>query len=147
MSTEPHEREAITMEAKTARKLGPNGQDADRPNRRLTERVPADVGLIYSGMDEGQVVMGDGTVRNLSEQGIGIQGKQVVKPGMDLALFLNLPASEEPLCIAQCRVSWVSGNRFGVLVTSSAEDAQQELRRHVWDHKARSEKNSNYRPK
>jgi len=108
------------------------------PNRRLTERVPADMNLMYSGMDAGTMLMGDGTVTNLSERGIGICGNRLVKLGMELALFIQLPSAEEPICIAESRVSWVAGRRFGVEVTHSALEAQNELRFHVWNHLTRS---------
>ncbi len=110
----------------------------DKHNRRMTERIPAEVGLVYSGMDSGTMLMGDGTVTNLSDQGIGICGNRLVKPGMELALFIELPEVEEPVCIAESRVTWVSGRRFGVLVTSSALEAQNHLRFHVWNHRTRS---------
>ena len=42
------------------------------------------------------------------------QDNQGVKPGMELALFLELPDSDSPLCIPQAIVSWVDGRRFGV---------------------------------
>ncbi len=115
----------------------PSEQDV-APNRRLTERIPADMNLVYSGMDAGTMLMGDGMVTNLSERGIGICGNRLVKSGMELALFIQLPNSEEPVCIAESRVSWVSGRRFGVEVTSSTMDAQNELRFHVWNHLSRS---------
>jgi hypothetical protein len=53
-------------------------------------------------------------VTNLSERGIGIRGNRLVKPGMDLSLFVDFPGSEEPVCIVHSRVLWVSGRRFGV---------------------------------
>lgn len=116
----------------------PTGETSAKPNRRLTERVPAEVALVYSGMDAGDMLMGDGQVTNLSERGIGIRGNRLVKLGMELALFIELPGSEEPVCIAQSRVSWVSGRRFGVEVTSAALGAQNELRFHVWNHLTRT---------
>ena len=60
--------------------------------------------LLYSGMHSGQILMSDGVVTNLSSNGIGIRGNRLVKPGMELALFVDLPGVEEPLCIAQSRV-------------------------------------------
>ena len=55
------------------------------------------------------MLMGDGIVTNLSSSGIGIRGDRSVTPGMEVALFVDLPGVEEPLCIAQSRVSWVAG--------------------------------------
>ena len=60
------------------------------------------------------MVIANGVVANISQFGIGIHGNHVVKLGMDLSLFVDLPGVEDPMCIAQSRVSWVSGRRFGV---------------------------------
>ena len=49
--------------------------------RRHGSRTPALFSLLYSGMDSGQMLMGDGVVTNLSASGIGIRGNQSVTPG------------------------------------------------------------------
>jgi hypothetical protein len=107
---------------------------ASRSNRRRTERVPTQFNLMYSGMHDGQMLIGNGIVRNVSEAGIGIQGNHIVKLGMDLSLFINLPGVEEPVCIAESRVSWVSGRRFGVEMITPKLEVQNELRFYVWNH-------------
>jgi len=110
---------------------------ADKPpddNRRGTERVPAQFSLMYSGMSDGRMLIGNGVVSNVSKSGIGILGNQLVKHGMDLSLFIDLPGIEEPICIAECRVSWVSGRRFGVEMIAAKLDVQNELRFYVWNH-------------
>ncbi|MEP6935588.1 MAG: PilZ domain-containing protein [Nitrospirota bacterium] len=83
-------------------------------DRRHGSRTPTLLSLLYSGMDTGRMLIGDGVVTNFSPGGIGIRGNRSVTPGMELALFVDLPGVEEPLCIAQSRVSWVAGRRFGV---------------------------------
>ena len=103
-------------------------------NRRGTERVPAQFSLMYSGMSEGRMLIGNGVVSNVSKSGIGILGNQLVKRGMDLSLFIDLPGIEEPICIAESRVSWVSGRRFGVEMISPKLEVQNELRFYVWNH-------------
>ena len=82
--------------------------------RRHGVRTPTILSLLYSGMDSGQMLIGDGIVTNLSPGGIGIRGNRSVTPGMEMALFVDLPGLDEPLCIAQSRVSWVAGRQFGV---------------------------------
>ncbi len=114
--------------------------EREQLNRRLTERVPAHVTLTYSGMDQGEMLIGDGTVTNLSMTGIGIRGTKSVKPGMELALFIELPETEEPVCIAQSRVSWVNGIRFGVEMLSADLAAQNDLRFHVWNHQTKAKR-------
>ena len=89
---------------------------------------------MYSGMHDGQMLIGNGIVRNVSEAGIGIHGNHIVKLGMDLSLFIDLPGVEEPICIAESRVSWVSGRRFGVEMITKKFEVQNELRFYVWNH-------------
>jgi hypothetical protein len=103
-------------------------------NRRGTERVPAHFSLMYSGMSDGRMLIGSGVVTNVSKAGIGILGNHVVKLGMDVSLFIDLPGIEEPVCIAESRVSWVSGRRFGVKIISPKLEVQNELRFYVWNH-------------
>jgi hypothetical protein len=106
-------------------------------NRRLTERIPADLCLLYSGMHQGHMVMGDGTMTNLSDRGIGILGNRLVSPGMELALFIDLPDSEDPICIAQTRVSWISGRRFGVEMLAQTLESHNQLRFYLWNSRIR----------
>lgn len=107
-------------------------------NRRNTERIPAHLSLMYSGMHDGQMLIGNGIVSNVSESGIGIRGNHRVELGMDLSLFIDLPGVEEPVCIAESRVSWVSGRRFGVEMMTSKQDVKNALRFYVWNHLYRS---------
>ena len=97
-------------------------------DRRHGSRTPALFSLLYSGMDSGQMLMGDGIVTNLSPSGIGISGNRSVQPGMELALFVDLPGVGEPPCIAQSRVSWVAGRRFGVELGTLKLEEQNHLR-------------------
>lgn len=97
-------------------------------NRRRGPRVGGQFGLTFSGVDEGQIVMGDGHVLDLSQEGIGIRGNKLLKPGMELALFIELPDSEDHLCIPEARVSWVRGRRFGVAVRTLKLEDQNRLR-------------------
>jgi len=102
-------------------------------DRRHGNRTPAVFSLLYSGMDNGQLLIGDGIVTNVSPGGVGIHGNRLVTPGMRLALFVNLPGMEEPLCIAQSRVSWVAGRRFGVEFESLKLEEKVRLRVFLWD--------------
>jgi hypothetical protein len=103
-------------------------------NRRGTERVPTQFSLMYSGMSDGRMLIGSGVVTNVSKCGIGIFGNHAVKLGMELSLFVDLPGVEEPICIAQSRVSWISGRRFGVEMIAPKLEVQNELRFYVWNH-------------
>lgn len=109
-------------------------EKAPHANQRRTERVPTQFSLMYSGMHDGQMLIGNGIVTNLSDAGIGIRGNHIVKLGMDLSLFIDLPGIEEPVCIAESRVSWVSGRRFGVEMIMPKLETQNQLRFYVWNH-------------
>src|SRR5215475_6231114 len=101
--------------------------------RRRIVRIAAELRLMYSGMESGQMLIGDGVVINLSENGIGILGNRLVKPGMELALFVDLPGSEDPVCISEGRVSWVAGRRFGVELINMTLEASNQLRFFLWN--------------
>lgn len=114
---------------------------AERPHqseRRQGGRTPAILTLLYSGMDSGKMLMGEGVVTNLSSSGIGIRGNRSVTPGMELALFVDLPGVEEPLCVAQSRVSWVEGRQFGLELGTMKLEEQNHLRFFLWDRSAPS---------
>jgi PilZ domain len=102
-------------------------------DRRHGSHTPTLFSLLYSGMDSGQMLMGNGVVTNLSASGIGIRGNRSVTPGMELALFVDLPGVEEPLCIAQSRVSWVARRRFGVELGPLKLEEKNHLRFFLWD--------------
>lgn len=82
--------------------------------RRKMLRTRVSFGLMYSGFNEEDVLIGDGTVVDLSEGGICIRGNCAVQVGMDLTLFLYLPDEEDPLFILEATVAWTTGLLFGV---------------------------------
>lgn len=106
---------------------------ATQADRRRIARIATQCLLMYSGMDSGDMLIGDGVVTNLSENGIGIRGNRLVKPGMELALFVDLPGSEDPVCISEGRVSWVTGRRFGVKLINMTREACNQLRYFLWN--------------
>ncbi len=122
------------MKVRTLEGTSRTTEKSIRTNHRKTERVPADFTLMYSGMHDGNILIGNGFVTNVSESGIGMRGNHSVNEGMDLSLFIDLPGSEEPLCIAESRVSWISGRRFGVEMPGPKLEAQNQLRFYVWNH-------------
>lgn len=84
--------------------------------RRHADRVATSFGLMYSAVDANanDVLIGDGTVTDLSLGGLGIRGNCSVKAGMELTLFLYLPDGDDPLFIVETYVAWTSGRQFGV---------------------------------
>ena len=84
-------------------------------NRRDADRVSMEFGLMYSAQDAmGELIMGDGTVTDISRNGLGIRGNAAVHSGMDLTLFLYLPDGQDPLFVMEAKVVWSAGRHFGV---------------------------------
>jgi Tfp pilus assembly protein PilZ len=82
--------------------------------RRRMRRSFVSLGLMYSGINGDDVLIGDGSAVDLSEGGVGIRGNCPVKIGMELTLFLYLLDEEEPLFVSEVVVSWTKGSLFGV---------------------------------
>ena len=98
-------------------------------NRRAETRSATDFQLMYSSQtSDGEVLIGDGTVTDLSRQGLGIRGNTVVRPGMELTLFLYLPDGQDPLFVMEARVAWSVGRRFGVHIIRMDLREQNRLR-------------------
>lgn len=70
---------------------------------------------MYSGVSGEDVLIGDGTVVDLSESGLALRGDIPVQVGMEVTLFLYLPDRDEPLSILDSRVIWSAGSLFGVM--------------------------------
>lgn len=98
-------------------------------NRRRQPRAQVDFGLMYSAQDtSGEVLIGDGSVTDLSRNGLCISGTALVPAGMELTLFLYLPDGQDPLFVMETRVAWSSGHRFGVTITRMNLREQNRLR-------------------
>ena len=82
--------------------------------RRREQRHPVDFRLMYSAQDEHEeLIMGDGSVLDLSNKGLRIRGNKPVQPGLELTLFLYVPDGRDPLFILSARVAWSKGHQFG----------------------------------
>lgn len=101
---------------KQMKHLRPSGMSCSSHSieRRRTTRTCASFGLMYSGIKEDDVLIGDGSAVDLSEGGLGIRGNRPVNVGMELTLFLYLLDDEEPLFISEATVAWTAGTLFGV---------------------------------
>lgn len=83
-------------------------------DRRTEQRLPVDFRLMYSAQEEREeVIMGDGTVLNLSNKGLQIRGNVPVEAGLEMTLFLYLPDGRDPLFVLSARVAWSKGHQFG----------------------------------
>ncbi|MEQ1794777.1 MAG: hypothetical protein ABL970_11350 [Nitrospira sp.] len=83
--------------------------------------------LSYSGMDGSRMVMGDGLILGLSEGAMLIAGDARVQPGMELALMVALPESDDHLCFAGAHVSWTEGSSFGIDLAAVPEATRTQL--------------------
>lgn len=83
--------------------------------------------LTFSGMDAKEMLIETGVVTDLCQDGIGIHAKRPLKPGMELALLINCPDSDEHLCIPEARVAWASGDRFGVSIGAMKPEDRERL--------------------
>lgn len=95
-------------------RLEPHQSHHSIERRRLPRRCIS-FGLMYSGVSGEDVLIGDGTVVDLSESGLGLRGDTPVQVGMEVTLFLYLPDRDEPLSILESKVVWSAGSLFGVL--------------------------------
>ncbi len=93
----------------------------DGSERRRDPRIGGQFKVRYSGSDNNKIVMGYARIVDLSRYGFGLEGGRGIKQGMELALFLELPESDGPMCIPQATVSWTSGDRFGVELRAARE--------------------------
>lgn len=114
---------------KTNRRQGESGTGSE--NRR-DPRIGSQFKVRYSGSHNKRIVIGYGTVTDLSRYGFGIEGNRGVTRGMELALFLEVPDIKEPLCIPQATVSWISGSRFGVELRAAQGKDSDWLERLSW---------------
>jgi hypothetical protein len=69
---------------------------------------------MYSAQDDrGELIMGDGSVIDLSNKGLRIRGEIPVKVGLEMTLFLYLPDGRDPLFVLSAKVAWCRGREFG----------------------------------
>jgi hypothetical protein len=70
---------------------------------------------MYSAQDDrGDLIMGDGSVVDLSHKGLRIRGNMAVKSDLEMTLFLYLPDGRDPLFVLSAKVAWSRGHEFGV---------------------------------
>jgi PilZ domain len=77
---------------------------------RPYRRVPSKCALYYLSPD----YVGKGTVTNLSQSGVRIQGEHAVEPGLSLALRIKLSKDGPTIEVERATVRWVEGYDFGM---------------------------------
>jgi hypothetical protein len=98
-------------------------------DKRRKPRLDGQLGLTFSGMDATDMFFEAGTVTDLCQDGIGACTERSLKPGMELALFIEHSDSEDHFCIPKARVMWVRGNSFGLSIESMKTEDQEKLHR------------------
>lgn len=96
--------------------------------RRRLLRTNVSLGLMYSGVSGEDVLIGDGTIVNLSESGLCLRGDIPVPVSMELTLFLYLSDGDEPLFILESTVVWSVGSLFGVVFNDLSLSDGERLR-------------------
>ena len=84
--------------------------------------------LTFSGMDDKEMLIETGVVTDLCQDGIGIHAQRALKPGMELALLIGCPDSDDHMCIPEARVAWASGDYFGVSTRTMTPEDREKLR-------------------
>lgn len=75
------------MRPDTATPVAAASEPSGQSDRRHGSRTPTLFSLLYSCINSGQMLIGDGAVTDLSSRGIGIRGNQSVTPRMEVTLF------------------------------------------------------------
>jgi hypothetical protein len=97
--------------------------------------LPVDFRLMYSAQDDtNDLLMGDGSVIDLSNTGLHIQGNTAVEAGLEMTLFLYLPDGRDPLFVLSARVAWSKGHQFGVEILKMNVRERNRLRYFLCSH-------------
>lgn len=98
-------------------------------DKRRKPRLDGQLGLTFSGMDATDMFLDSGVVTDLCHDGIGASTERSLKPGMELALFIEHSDSEDHFCVPEARVVWVRGNSFGISIQTMKTEDQERLHR------------------
>lgn len=95
--------------------------------------APQNLQVCYSGMDNGRFVLGDGTITATSAHTMQIHGDCPVNPGMELALMVAIPHSDDHLCLVGRQVSSSTMHSFEVDLRQVPEATRKQLETLVQD--------------
>jgi len=98
-------------------------------NRRRDFRLDGQLKLTFSGMDATEIVLDTGTAFDLGRDGIGLHTERSLKLGMELALIIEVPGSEEDICVSAAQVAWVKGDRIGLSIRRMKLEDRHRLQR------------------
>ncbi len=94
---------------------------------RYAHRYPSQCPVIFLG----DHLVGEGTVRNVSQGGWKVDSDQPVQRGHYFALRVLLPDQAVPMKVGLAAVRWSSGREFGLEFLRMQPEEQVRLRRLV----------------
>ena len=100
-----------------------------RAYHRSLYRLP----VIYPAMYSVVLMVGEGTITNLSPVGCTIETDQPLPADHDVALRLLLPDQQESLPIELAHIRWVNGKQAGIEFVQVERTANLRLHSFVWD--------------
>ena len=89
--------------------------------------------VCYSGIDNGRFVLGDGTITATSADMMQIHGDCPVKPGMELALMVAIPNSDDHFYLVGGQVSSATLHSFEMDLQQVPERTREHLETLVQD--------------
>jgi hypothetical protein len=89
--------------------------------------APHTLQVCYSGIDTGQFVLGDGTITTTSAHTMQIHGDCPVNPGMELALMVAIPNSDDHLYFVGGQVASATLHSFEVDLRQVPEATREQL--------------------
>jgi hypothetical protein len=89
--------------------------------------APQNLQVCYSGMDNGRFVLGDETITATSAHTMQIHGDCPVNPGMELALMVAIPHSDDHLYLVGGQVSAATWSCFEVDIRQTPEALRAQL--------------------
>lgn len=89
--------------------------------------APQNLQVCYSGMDNGRFILGDGRITATSADIMQIHGDCPVKPGMELALMVAIPDSDDHLYLVGGQVASATLHSFEVELRQAPKATRMHL--------------------
>ncbi len=90
---------------------------------RLAVRCP----IAYMSLSARTAIVGEGVVINLSRDGVAIESRVPVQPGVELMCRVYLPDRPKPLLIPRATVRWSRAGEFGVTTIRMGDEERRRL--------------------
>ncbi len=90
---------------------------------RLAVRCP----IAYMSLGARTAIAAQGSVLNLSRDGVAIESSVSVQPGVELMCRVSLPDRPKPLLIPRATVRWSRAGEFGVTTIRMGDEERRRL--------------------